>query len=81
VRQVRRGCWRRRFSFIESRDPSGLRVAPHVHDEAVEALYVLEGAYVFQTADTETELGAGGFALIPKGIRHAYRSLAKVVAS
>ncbi len=61
------------FSFIESRDPSGFAAAPHIHREAVEAFYVLEGDYVFQGAEGETPLGAGGFVLVPKGIKHAYR--------
>ncbi len=64
------------FSFIESRDPTGFAAAPHIHHDAVEAFYVLEGDYVFQSADGETALGAGGFVLVPKGIRHAYRLVA-----
>ncbi len=61
------------FSFIESRDPSGFAAAPHVHHEAVEAFYVLEGQYVFRSADAEAQLGTGGFILVPKGVRHSYR--------
>lgn len=63
------------FSFVESRDPSGFAAAPHIHHAAVEAFYVLEGQYVFQGADAETQLGAGGFVFIPKGVRHALRLL------
>ncbi len=61
------------FSFIESRDPSGFAAAPHVHHKAVEAFYVLEGDYVFQSAEGEAPLGAGRFVLVPKGVRHQYR--------
>lgn len=51
------------FSFIESRDPAGFAAAPHIHHEAVEALYVVDGEYVFQAADEERQLGVGGFVL------------------
>ena len=61
------------FSVIESRDPSGFAAAPHIHHQAIEALYVLDGDYIFEGAEGETPVGPGGFVLVSKGIRHAYR--------
>ena len=65
------------FSFIESRDPSGFAATTHIHHEAVEAFYLLEGDYVFYVGAGETQLGPGSFVLVPKGIRHGYRLAAE----
>ena len=50
--------------------------APHVHRERDEGFLVLEGRYRFIRGDEETEVGEGAFVFVPRGIRHAFRTLA-----
>ena len=50
--------------------------APHVHRERDEGFLVLEGRYRFICGDEETEVGEGAFVFVPRGIRHAFRTLA-----
>ncbi|MFN2520365.1 MAG: cupin domain-containing protein [Candidatus Limnocylindria bacterium] len=61
------------FSLIESQDPTGFAAAPHIHHEAAEAFYVLEGEYVLQCGEEETVILPGGFAFVPSGVSHGYR--------
>ena len=48
---------------------------PHVHRERDEAFYVLEGRYVFVRDHEEVELLPGEFIFVPRGTRHAFRTL------
>ena len=50
--------------------------APHVHRERDEGFLVLEGRYRFVRGDDETEAGEGAFVFVPRGTRHAFRTLA-----
>jgi mannose-6-phosphate isomerase-like protein (cupin superfamily) len=48
-------------------------IAPlHVHHKDDEAWYVLDGVLRFRVGDETFEVGAGGGAVAPKGIAHAY---------
>jgi len=48
-------------------------IAPlHVHHHDDEAWYVLDGVLRFRIGDDVFELGAGGAAMAPKGVPHAY---------
>ena len=49
--------------------------APHVHREHGEGFLVLEGRYGFVRGEDETEVGEGAFLFVPRGIRHAFRTL------
>jgi quercetin dioxygenase-like cupin family protein len=58
--------------------PDGYRIAPHFHD-ADEHVTVLDGTFVLAMADagqgsSETALPAGGFAVMPAGMRHSARA-------
>jgi mannose-6-phosphate isomerase-like protein (cupin superfamily) len=44
----------------------------HVHHEDDEAWYVLEGALVVRSGDTDIEVPAGGAAIVPRGTPHTY---------
>jgi mannose-6-phosphate isomerase-like protein (cupin superfamily) len=45
----------------------------HVHHDAAEAFYVLEGEYIMYLEDREFVCPAGSFIFIPVGIRHGFR--------
>ena len=48
---------------------------PHVHHAEEEAFYVLEGRFSFLCGEEERVLEKGGFAHIPRGMRHTFRNL------
>lgn len=45
----------------------------HVHHDAAEAFYVLEGEYIMFLEDEEFACQAGSFIFIPRGVRHCFR--------
>ncbi len=47
----------------------------HVHDDADETFYVLEGRTRFVVAGQEVFIEAGGAAYVPRGAEHTYRVL------
>ncbi len=47
----------------------------HVHRNRDEAFYILEGRYLFERADERVEVLPGTFLFIPRGTRHAFRTL------
>ena len=44
----------------------------HVHEDAGEALYVLEGPAEFQAGDQNVTLGAGEVVFVPRGVDHTF---------
>lgn len=42
----------------------------HVHEHSDELFYVIEGTFMLETEDGLTEVGAGEFIIVPKGMRH-----------
>ncbi|MCY1664379.1 cupin domain-containing protein [Rhizobium sp. SL86] len=46
----------------------------HIHTDADEVLYVLEGTVDFICGSEQFRTGAGGFAAIPRGTPHAFRN-------
>jgi mannose-6-phosphate isomerase-like protein (cupin superfamily) len=53
--------------------PRGLVAPLHVHDDAEEAFFVLEGQFVFTVGDRDVEAGPGSFVYLPPGVRHGFR--------
>ena len=49
---------------------------PHVHRDRDEGFFVLEGRFRFERGHEELELQPGDFSLVPRGTRHAFRTLA-----
>lgn len=47
----------------------------HVHDDADETFYVLEGRTVFVVSGEKVVVEAGGAAYVPRGAEHTYRVL------
>lgn len=53
--------------------PDGFAIPVHFHDDEEEAFYVAQGEVTVFLGDEERRLRAGGFALAPRGTRHAFR--------
>jgi len=60
-------------SVLEATEPPGFGPPIHVHHDAAEAFYVLEGEYVMYLEDREVMCPAGSFIFIPQGARHGFR--------
>jgi quercetin dioxygenase-like cupin family protein len=60
------------FSQVETLDPRGTATPLHIHHNEDEAFYVLEGSVTVFVGDEQLELSQGAFALVPRGVPHAY---------
>lgn len=61
------------FSLLEAAEPAGFGPPMHIHHNADEAFYVLEGEYNIFIEDSERVCPAGSFIYVPAGIRHGFR--------
>ncbi len=61
------------FSLLEAEEPAGFGPPLHIHRDAAEAFYVLEGEYVIFLNDREFACPAGSFIFIPAGLAHGFR--------
>ena len=61
------------FSLLEAEEPPGFGPPLHIHHDAAEAFYVLEGEYIMFLDDREVACPAGSFIFIPAGMRHGFR--------
>jgi mannose-6-phosphate isomerase-like protein (cupin superfamily) len=61
------------FSLLEADEPPDFGPPIHVHHDAAEAFYVLEGEYLMFLDDREVRCPAGSFVYIPVGMRHGFR--------
>ena len=61
------------FSLLEAEEPPGFGPPLHIHHDAAEAFYVLEGEYVMFLDEREVTCAAGAFVFIPAGMRHGFR--------
>ncbi len=57
--------------FEDTVEP-GKRTPLHTHPEADETFYILEGSILLHLDGAEEELRAGGVAVIPRGVPHAF---------
>jgi quercetin dioxygenase-like cupin family protein len=60
------------FSQIETIDPRGTGTPLHIHRNEEESFYVLEGEVSVFVDGARIELATGDFALVPRGVPHAY---------
>src|SRR5690349_14425734 len=60
-------------SVLEATEPPGFGPPVHVHHDAAEAFYVLEGEYIMSLEDREVVCPAGSFVFIPLGTRHGFQ--------
>jgi mannose-6-phosphate isomerase-like protein (cupin superfamily) len=63
----------RAFTLLEATEPPDFGPPMHIHHNAAEAFYVLEGEYIIFIEDREYRCPAGSFIYIPLGIRHGFR--------
>lgn len=61
------------FTLLEATEPAHFGPPMHIHRDAAEAFYVLEGEYVIFIDDEETRCPAGSFVYIPAGATHGFR--------
>lgn len=61
------------FSLLEASEPPHFGPPMHIHRDAAEAFYVLEGEYLIFIDDQETRCPAGSFVYIPAGAVHGFR--------
>jgi mannose-6-phosphate isomerase-like protein (cupin superfamily) len=60
-------------SVLEADEPPGFGPPIHVHQDAAEAFYVLEGEYIMYLEDREFICPAGSFIFIPLGVPHGFK--------
>ncbi len=61
------------FTLLEATEPPDFGPPMHIHHNAAEAFYVLEGEYIIFIEDEETRCPAGSFIYIPSGVTHGFR--------
>ena len=61
------------FGLVEERAIRGEAIPLHMHDD-VESFYVLEGQVRFFSEGSSWVLGPGGFAFLPRGVPHGFRT-------
>jgi mannose-6-phosphate isomerase-like protein (cupin superfamily) len=61
------------FTLLEATEPAGFGPPLHIHHDAAEAFYVLDGEYRMWIEAREFTCPAGSFVYIPAGTRHGFR--------
>lgn len=61
------------LTLLEADEPANFGPPLHLHREAAEAFYVLEGEYFIFIEGAEHRCPAGTFIFIPAGIEHGFR--------
>ena len=61
------------FTLLEAAEPPDFGPPMHIHHDAAEAFYVIEGEYRIFIDDREYACPGGSFIYIPAGIRHGFR--------
>jgi len=61
------------FTLLEAAEPPGFGPPLHIHHDAAEAFYVVEGEYIIFLPSGEVRCPAGTFIYIPSGVEHGFR--------
>ena len=61
------------FTLLEASEPPRFGPPMHIHRDAAEAFYVLEGEYAIFIDDEETRCPTGSFVYVPAGAVHGFR--------
>ena len=61
------------FTLLEATEPPNFGPPMHIHRNAAEAFYVLEGEYIMFVDQTEIRCPAGSFVYVPSGAVHGFR--------
>jgi quercetin dioxygenase-like cupin family protein len=62
------------LTMFESTAGPGEGPPLHIHANEAEVVYVLEGTLRFKIGDEVVEVQAGGFAFVPRGLRHTWQN-------
>lgn len=62
------------YTTMEATVPAQEGAYAHVHEEAEEQFYVLEGELIFEVDGVELSVGPGDFLHVPRGVVHAFRN-------
>lgn len=60
------------YTLLEIDVPPGPGARPHIHHEADEAFYVVEGTLTIQVEKAVITAAAGAYVLVPRGARHRF---------
>ncbi len=63
----------RAFAVLEATEPPDFGPPLHIHNNAAETFYVLEGEYNIFLEGREYRCPAGSFIFIPQGVEHGFR--------
>lgn len=61
------------FTLLEADEPPDFGPPVHIHHDATEAFYVLDGEYVIFVRDEAHRCPAGSFVFVPAGVPHGFR--------
>jgi mannose-6-phosphate isomerase-like protein (cupin superfamily) len=61
------------FTLLEAAEPPEFGPPLHIHHDAAEAFYVLEGEYLIFLEEREHICPTGSFIYVPAGVRHGFR--------
>lgn len=61
------------FTLLEATEPPNFGPPLHIHRDAAEAFYVIEGEYSIFIDGEESRCPAGSFVYIPAGVAHGFR--------
>jgi mannose-6-phosphate isomerase-like protein (cupin superfamily) len=62
------------FSLLQTQnEPSDFGPPMHIHHDAAEAFYVLEGNYLMYLEDRQEECPPGTFVYVPRGTAHTFK--------
>jgi quercetin dioxygenase-like cupin family protein len=62
------------LTALESVVPPGSGPPVHVHADVDESIYLVDGALRFKLGDELTEMPAGSYVFIPRGLPHAFHN-------
>ena len=62
------------FTLLRAqKEPMGFGPPLHIHEDAAEAFYILEGEYRMFVEDREQVCGPGTFVYVPRGMPHTFQ--------
>ena len=62
------------FSLLQTQsEPEGFGPPLHIHHDAAEAFFVLEGEYLMIVEDKQAICPPGSFVYVPAGVRHTFQ--------
>ena len=67
------------FFLFEDRMERGKATPLHTHPDSDESMYILEGEIVMHMDGTDHRVSAGGLAVAPRGVPHAFMVVSDIV--